>query len=238
MGKGMKKVAIFVEGQTEQIFSDKFVRHIFGHTKVNVETLQFSGKEGARYIRVIRLTNITSSTKYSFYIYDCHGGGNNSTVKSDIIELFPSLVNKSFSYIIGIRDVFPLLDVNKLKTLMNINLPNNPVLPVKVILAIREIEAWFLAEETHYPKISKNLSFSTANAIAGIDVSKDNTEIIPHPSDTLKQIYIKGGTTYDKSMDKVQRTVDALDYENLYLAVRHRNNSLNELLTCLEGLVQ
>ena len=28
----MKKVAVFVEGQTEQIFADHLIRHIFGHT--------------------------------------------------------------------------------------------------------------------------------------------------------------------------------------------------------------
>lgn len=41
----MKKVAVFVEGQTEQVFAAELVRHIFGHAKVDVATLQFSGKE-------------------------------------------------------------------------------------------------------------------------------------------------------------------------------------------------
>jgi hypothetical protein len=233
----MKKIAIFVEGQTEQVFTDRLVRHIFGHSNVDVKFLQFSGKEGLRHIHILRLENITSSIKYLFYIYDCHGGGEKSTVKSDIVEQFPRLVKESFSYIIGIRDVHPLSSLDRLKIMMNTNLPNNPVLPVKIILAVREIEAWFLAEETHYPKISDRLSFEIANRIIGIDVSRDTTEDIKHPSNTLKQVYIEGGTTYDKSKKKVQRTVDAISYENLYINVRKRNNSLNELLTCLDGLI-
>jgi hypothetical protein len=238
----MRKIAIFVEGQTEQVFVEELLKNIFGKTKLNIETLQFSGKEGIRQIRIIRSVSITSSTKYLLRIYDCHGGGENSTVKSDIIEQFPHLIRESFSYIIGIRDVYPLLDIVKLKSMINISLPCNPILPVKIIFAVREIEAWFLSEETHYPKISSRISYETANEIAGyenpgIDVSKDDTEIIFHPSDILKQIYMKGGTTYDKSKKKVQRTVSVLNYENLYMNVRNRNNSLNELLTCLDGLI-
>ncbi len=111
------------------------------------------------------------------------------------------------------------------------------LLPVKFILAVMEIESWFLAEETHYSKISNRLSFEIANKITGIDIRSDTTENIQHPSDTLKQIYMMGKTTYDKSEENVLRTVDALDYENLYINVRTRNKSLNELLTCLDGLM-
>ena len=233
----MKKVAVFVEGQTEQIFTEELVKHIFGNAQIKIETLQFSGKTGIRQIYSIRSVNITSSTNYYFRIYDCHGGGENSTVKSDIIEQFPGLLRESFTNIIAIRDVFPLIDIVKLKSMMNASIPFNAILPIKIILAIKEIESWFLAEETHYPKISDRITYLTANEITGIDVSKNNTEIISHPSDTLKQIYMKGGTTYDKSRKKVQRTVNVLSYENLYINVRNRNTSLNELLTCLDGLI-
>ena len=41
----MKKIAVFVEGQTEQIFTDELARHIFGHARVEVEELQFSGPQ-------------------------------------------------------------------------------------------------------------------------------------------------------------------------------------------------
>ena len=233
----MKRVAVFVEGQTEQIFADHLVRHIFGHTKVEVETLQFSGKEKARRIHVIHLVNITSSAKYLFHIYDCHGGGENSTVKSDIIEQFPRLINDSFSFIIGIRDVYPLPDIGKLKSLMNVNLPNNPALPVKIVLAVKEIEAWFLAEERHYPLIDESLTIPNVNKIVGFDITTNSTETINHPSFTLKTIYQSVGKDYKKKKWAAERTVYCIDYENLYLNVRKRNESLNELLICLDGLI-
>ena len=192
------------------------------------------GKKSIRKPFLITTRNTRVDTEYYFIIYDC---GGDDRVQSDIRERLDSLREESFSLIIGIRDVYPEIDIEKLKYYLYFNISPKSDVTVKIILAVNEIEAWFLAEETHYQKISDKISLETANNIAGIDVSKHNTEIIPHPSDTLKQIYIKGGTTYDKSKEKVQRTVEALNYENLYIKVRHRNNSLNELLTCLDGLI-
>jgi hypothetical protein len=237
MGRSMKKIAFFVEGQTEQIFVDKLVRHIFGQDNIGVEVLRFSGKESARRIRTIRVADKNSNVQYLFRIYDCHGGGENSVVKSDILEQFQHLKDETFSHIIGIRDVYPLLNIIKLRTLLNKSLPTVPKMTINIFLAVMEIEAWFIAEENHYKKISRKLSFETANKIAGIDVRADSTESIPHPSETLKKIYQEARTTYNKSEEKVQRTVNALDYKNLCANVRNRNNSLNEFLTCLDALI-
>ncbi|MFP3089661.1 hypothetical protein LQZ21_04975 [Treponema sp. TIM-1] len=233
----MKKVAVFVEGQTEQIFADELVRHIFGHAKVAIEELRFSGKEGSRRIRTIRSVDAAPFTEYLFRIYDCQGGNENSTVKSDIREQFLGLLRESFSYIVGIRDVYPLLDIELLKSNINLKLPNNPALPVKIFLAIREIESWFLAEENHYPLIDESLTVSHVNSIIGFDITTASTESVNHPSFALKQIYQIAGKDYNKKKWEVERTVYVLDYENLYLNVRNRNNSLNELLTCLDGLI-
>jgi hypothetical protein len=237
MGKSMKKVAIFVEGQTEQVFVDELVRHIFGNAKVDIEKLQFSGKEGMRRIRTIRSVDAGSSVKYLFRIYDCHGGGENSTVKSDILEQFPRLKIESFSYIIGIRDVYPLPDSIKLQTALNRNLPVEPAIPITIFLAVREIEAWFLAEENHYRLIEGSLTVPHVNSIVGIDITKDSTEAIDHPSLLLKQIYQSVGKNYNKKKREVERIVYNLDYENLYMRVRTRNDGLNRLLTCMDGLI-
>ena len=90
----MKKIAVFVEGQTEQVFASELVKQIFGHIKVAVEELQLMGKEGSRYVRTIRSVDTESSTDYFFRIYDCHGGNIESTVKSEIREQFPVVMHK------------------------------------------------------------------------------------------------------------------------------------------------
>jgi len=231
----MKKIALFVEGQTDQIFTEKLIREIIGKHGFSITNYKFlGGKNGIRKPLWLTTQNINEDAEYYFVIYDC---GGDDKVQSDIRERLDSLREETFSLVIGIRDVYPETDILKLRHYLYFGIsPKSDVL-IKIILAVREIESWFLAEETHYPKISMSLSFETANEVAGIGVCKDNTESISHPSDTLKQIYMKGGTTYDKSKEKVQRTVEALNYENLYMKVRNRNNSLNELLTCLDGLI-
>jgi len=186
----MKKIAVFVEGQTEQVFVDELVRHIFGHTKVEIEELKFFGKEKTRRIRTIRSVNTSSSAKYLFRVYDCHGGNENSTVKSDIREQYSKLLDESFSYVIGIRDVYPLTDLNLLRYMMNIELPDNISLPVNIILADKEIKSWFLAEENHYPLIDELLNISHVNKIVGFDITTESTETIDQPSRTLKKVLL------------------------------------------------
>ena len=231
----MKKIALFVEGQTEQIFTEKLIREIVGKHGFSIEKSKFlGGKKTIRKPLWLATQSSNGNLEYYFVIFDC---GGDEKVQSDIRERLDSLRDESFSLVIGIRDVYPETNIVKLKHYLYFGIYPKPEISVNIILAVNETEAWFLAEETHYPRISKRISLETANEIAGIDVSKENTETIPHPSETLKQIYIKGGTTYDKSREKVQRTVNALSYENLYMAVRKRNNSLNDLLTCLDGLM-
>jgi hypothetical protein len=231
----MKKIALFVEGQTEQIFSAKLIQEIMGKYGYTIENYKFIGGNKIER-KPLKLTTKSTADKSEFYflIYDCGGDGK---VQSDIRERMDSLQEESFILVIGIRDVYPETDLAKLRTYLYFGISFNAAITVEIILAINEIEAWFIAEENHYARISHKLSFQTANEITGIDVRTDSTESILHPSSALKQIYIKGGTTYDKSERKVQRTVDSLDYENLYLNVRNRNNSLNALLTCLDGII-
>jgi hypothetical protein len=212
MGKDMKKVAVFVEGQTEQIFIVELIRNIFGHSNVSFEELQFFGKENSRQIRIIRSVNEECFGKYFFRIYDCHGGGENSTVKSDIIEQFPKLKYEAFSYIIGIRDVYPLPDIAKLKTMLNKNLPVEPEIPVKIFVAVMEIEAWFLAEENHYSKIDESLTIPIVNSMVGFDITIDSTESIKHPSLILNHIYKKVKKSYSKKKWETERTVYNLNY--------------------------
>jgi hypothetical protein len=228
----MKKIAIFVEGQTEQLFVTKLIKQIFGEKNVTVETCKFSGKKGSRKVTRIETSTVGVTASYYFIIYD---SGGDSTVKSDILENRLSLQKASFSYIIGIRDVYPLTDINKLRIGMKYGVPTSGI-PINIILAVNEVEAWFVAEENHYSNISPILTIELVNSIAGIDVINESTETLVHPADMLNTIYSRAGLTYDKSKTRVERTVEALDYANLYFNVRTRNNSFNDLLVCMDDV--
>ncbi|MDR2692315.1 MAG: DUF4276 family protein [Dysgonamonadaceae bacterium] len=225
----MKKVALFVEGQTEQIFAQKLIEQVISPNKVTVTTYQLRG--GAKYTRnliLLKMQSVTQQTDYCFAIYDC---GGDSKVKDDIIEHSQSMKQKGFSLIIGLRDVYPKKqdEIAFLRKQLNFGLSAD--IPTHIVLAVTEVEAWFLAEENHYSKIDAKLTLAKVNAIAGIDVSKDSTETIDHPTKRLQHIY-----KYTKNKHKVHRVVNALDYANLYINVRQRNNSLAELFTHLDSI--
>ncbi len=202
------------------------------------EQFQFTGKIGSRKMTIIQSSIVAQNMAYYFRIYDCHGGGEYSTVKSDIIEQLANLYGEGFSYVIGIRDVYPLNDndIVLLRKMLLCGIPKTNI-SINIILAIKEIEAWFIAEEKHYEKISPALTIEVINAETAIDIQKDSTEILSHPAETLDNIYKKVNFAYHKQKNQVERTVRALDYENLYLNVRARNNSLNELLSCLDTII-
>ncbi|GHT38832.1 hypothetical protein AGMMS49965_03300 [Bacteroidia bacterium] len=224
----MKKIALFVEGQTEQIFVQKLIEQLISPRKVTTDSFKLTGgAKMPRMAKILTTQSVTQQTDYYFAIYDC---GNDSKVKDDIIENLPSMQKNGFSMIIGIRDVYPQNDkIEQLRRYSNFGIPAG--IPTHIVLAVNEVEAWFMAEENHYQKIDARLSVTKVNAIAGIDVSKDSTEIIVHPTEKLQVIY-----RYTKRKNKVHRIVNALEYANLYVNVRQRNNSLDELLTHLDSL--
>jgi hypothetical protein len=169
VGAKMKKIALFVEGQTEQIFTEKLIREFISKHRIHIEKDEFSG--GKKYPRRLsRMTgrDINAGTEYYFMIYDC---GGDSRIKSDIRENLDSLRKASFSLVIGIRDVYPETDLEKIKRHLDEGISPMLDLSVKIVLAIMEIESWFLAEEKHYQIISDKIS---------LDILKYQLNIVPY----------------------------------------------------------
>jgi len=233
----MKKVAIFVEGQTEAIFISEMIKQLFDENKTDIVIT----KSQRKHERItIDLYTTTNKNEYYFLISDC---GNDEMVKSKIRDNYDQLLKAGFIYIIGLQDLYnpqrKKKGIDDSKYRLSINIDLRQIIPTKIYLAIQETEAWFIAEETHYQRISQTLTINIVNSIAGIDIQKDDTEVIPHPTVILDRIYQAGGRKngYSKNEYIVKDVVCKLDFCNLYFAVRERNNSLNELLTCLDGLI-
>jgi hypothetical protein len=233
----VKNIALFVEGKTETIFISEMIKQIFGEKKINIDIQDMQDNYNKISIEIY----ITDSRKeYYFLIYNC---GSDEKVKSNIIENYQGLIREGFIYIIGLQDLFnPQRRKRGIDDKIfreNINNGIMQTIPARIFFAIQELEAWFIAEEKHYQKISPELTIEVVNSITGIDIRKDDTEVIDHPSKVLDKIYIAGGrrSGYSKKEYVVKDVVGMLDFSNLYLAVRYRNKSLNELLNCLDGLI-
>ena len=236
----MKRMAIFVEGQTEQEFVCRLIGEIAGQQNLQLETKKSYGKRGRR-SRVQQYVWPDSPTvKFYVLVVDC---GGDETVASDICEEYESLVNKGYGRIIGIRDVRPRWkrkDVAKLESATEAAIKQRvgaPKSPVEVLFAVMEIEAWFIAEATHFQQIKSVLTCELIQKRLGFDPSCDDVEAIDHPAAKLNAIYQLAGAGYRKTKGVAQRTIGNLDYEQLYMNVSKRIPRFGRLVGHLDEFV-
>lgn len=226
----IRKIAFFVEGYTEQAFLKSLLIEIFGTKNIGIEISKAKGgqKSAVSYI-TLETPLITDETKYYILIFNCGGDG---AIKSYIMDRRSSLINSGFEKIIGFRDVYPdfkRTEIQKLLYGLNYKTPQKDIV-IKFILSIMELEGWFLAEENHYSVIDKSLNVASITCSFGFDPSSYDTELIDTPADQLKIIYQSVGKTYKKEEKIIDRTIDALDYGNLYFNVNNRIPSFKTLI--------
>ncbi|MBS3025557.1 hypothetical protein [Acidiphilium multivorum] len=140
---------------------------------------------------------------------------------------------------LGLRDLFPLShsQLQVLKRALSNVLPSSPP-DVKMTVAITEIEAWFVQEDLHFPKINPACTPQAILQKTGFDIEKDTSEGLAQPSKFLREAYHIGKTTYNKKKRLVVRTISSLDMENLYLNKRSLLTSFDEFVSNIEGFLQ
>lgn len=228
----MNRLAVFAEGYTEVVFVKKLIEEIAGNNKVQIDQSAIRGGSNARRSMQLRATQPYTGQRYYVLIVDC---GGDDLVKTRICEEHENFTNKGYSKIIGIRDVRPKFihaDISKLEE----NLPKyikTKFIPVEFILAIMEIESWFLAETSHLPKVDPAITVEAIKENLGFDPENDDMELRPYPANDLNNCYAIGGKTYKKQ--NVEGTVDKLDFTQMYLhfgsKFRHFNRLLNTINT-------
>lgn len=231
----MKKLAIFVEGQTERVFIERLLAEIIGRRHLRIESYvaEGGGRAGGRALNLINVIDPDHKVRFFAMIVDC---GSDGRVRSDIGERYDSLVAVGFSTIIGIRDVYPDIayqDIAKLRTGLQLGLKQ---LPVKVlfVLGVMEIESWFLSEFSHFTRLHPRLTTEVISKTLGFHPEKDDMQLRTHPASDLNDAYHIVGRGYDKSKQKIQRTVNILDYAELYLGMKGRLPDLDALNASLD----
>lgn len=232
-----KRIAFFVEGYTEQEFVKKLLLAIFDVKKIAIGVSRIKGGKKIPICHtVIESAVTTDDTIYYVLIYDCGGDAN---VKSYVLDHRASLLSAGYLKVIGLRDIYPQFsrkDIFKLKKYQNYGVPQKD-LPIKFVIAVMEIESWFLAEENHFLKINAVLDESYLKTNFNFEPSKDNCELVDESANFLDSIYKSVGTSYDKEKASIDRTTDAIDYVNIYFNVRLRNSSLEELISEIEEVL-
>lgn len=237
----MKKIAFYVEGQTEQFFINKLLIEIAGRKNIQIELQQFKGV-GRPTSEVHPKTAATpTNPKHSVLVLDCGGDGG---VKARILEDYKRLFSQGYSQIIGIRDLYPLTDLARFEHFLIHGAKRCGVVVAKplpknteIIIAVNEVESWFLAECRHFQNLDTRLNHTFITENVGFDPCVDDMTALKHPAAELRNIYRLVGKAYNKKKDNVERTVECLDYSNIYFNVRRRVEKLNDLITKIDNFL-
>lgn len=209
----MRKIAIFVEGQAERLFTIELLRVIArsAHLHINLAE-QYRGG-------LVFTLNAPAqgNATHLVLLVDCH---NDEQVKTQIAGNYANLVAAGYSAILGLRDVYPhsLADVPRIMAAMNVGLPAGAV-PISLHISISELESWFIGEVTHFARIDAKLTPAFIVA-QGFDIVSVPAENWAPAAEVLARIYKLAGKGYRKKLRHVERTIAALSQAELFSTVR------------------
>ena len=222
----MKKVAVFVEGQAEQLFSAALIGVLAQAAKLHIEWgEQFRGK------LVFRASSPAAGVTHYVMLVNCK---NDSQVKTQIRDNYSTLVSAGYSSIIGLRDVHPFAatDVPSLEAALRVGLPVGAI-PIKIHLAVMELEAWFIAEDSHFARIAPKLTPAYI-ASNGFNLLQVPPQQWAPAASVLDAIYALAGYRYKKTANHVKRTIRALSIPQVFSGVRASVPEFDAFLTSLE----
>jgi hypothetical protein len=240
----MKKIAFYVEGLTEQLFINKLLIEIAGQKNIEIELERFQGS-GKMHEKEIypKTTSHPVNPKYHALILDCVGDGG---VRSRILEDYQRLFSQGYSEIIGLLDLYPQSNLVTFETYLTNGVVKNgrliiPALPsnTTIIVAVKEIESWFLSECNHFECIDTRLNNAFITSKMGFDPCTDDMTILHHPARELHKIYQLVGKAYldnkgAKRKNRIERTVECLNYADIYLVLKDKITKLNLLISKID----
>ena len=241
----MKKIAFYVEGQTEQLFLKRLIVEIAGQKNIAVELQRFQGKYKPKK-QITPTSQLNANPDHYVLLYDCMG---DESVKSRILEDKESLFNSGYEEIIGLRDLydFQLNNLNRLKTTLNDGVTRNgkviiPPLPknATIIIAVREIEDWFLKECSHFKCVDKSIILNSEQITQlGFNPCEDNlTKRSSSAVEDLNAVYQLANKSYSKSKKRLENnTLNCLDYAIIYLRLRDNLPDLKELIDKIDNFL-
>lgn len=225
-----RKIAIFVEGDTELVFVRNFLNTWYNYdaNSLGVECYKLHSNQP----NPVPYT-IGSRESENFYQLIIVG---NDNIVSKVLSRAEVLGKAGFSSIIGLRDMYcdtyhkhsfqgrtvssALNDQFKQMaqtTIDNSQLPNKS--DIHIHFAIMEVESWLLGMERLLAYIDSRLDMVAVKEQIGLDMLEDPEETIYHPAYKLEQLFALAGKQYGKHTDVAEHLLSQLvkaDYEQLY----------------------
>ncbi|WP_425646225.1 hypothetical protein [Agrobacterium leguminum] len=235
----MKKIAIFTEGLTEQLFVCSAIRYLAGKRSLHIKRQKLLG--GKKFPTILMNVGADDGNgddcDLSFLMIDC---ANDERVVSAINDNYEHLIDQGYHVIFGVRDLRPSFTLDQLERLLEGSLralPKGPVTP-GLVIAVMEAEAWFIAEHSHFVRMDSSLTLEHIRAQLNIDVDVVSDEF-SHPAKVLSEIYELAGLNYGKSQDDINRTIEAIDLSEFRTgSVFDRSRSARVLFEHLEASME
>ncbi len=222
----MRKIAVFVEGQSELVTVRNLLWHKF-EFQVNFTCLSLY-KKGE--FKECPYPFAHPGSQHHYYIYNV---GNDNSVINEILAYEGNLWNQGFEKIIGLRDMYS-------KNYRNISSIIDPDLNTRFIdghsdtinkralrpehihfrFSIMEMEAWILGMHQIFEKIDAKLTVDHIKSNLGYDLAAvDPESYFFKPASNLGEIYNLVGMKYDKKLGDIESIcskISSQDFNNLY----------------------
>lgn len=216
------KIAIFVEGQSEQIFIRNILFHLVESSALSFDCMKIHG-------------GIDIEAPYTYHAPDPSlyfliiNVENDTRVLSAIKEREEKLFRTGFKTIIGLRDMYSREYRKRAEGSISneINLQfiesHNSVIQsmsspkqISFHFAIMEVETWWIGMQTLLEKIHEDLNSKFIQESLGFSLDDINPEdYFFHPATTLKNILELVGLTYDKKRSDVESITTQITEEDI-----------------------
>ncbi len=207
----MRKIAIFAEGQSEQIFIRYFLTLTLGWEKISFQCLKLYADSMLH----APFDHKNEHAEVHFLIVNV---GNDESVLSAIKDREVPLIQKGYEKIIALRDMYSgnyrklspgRINENVTKafiesadeTIKQMSEPER----IKMLFAIMELEAWFLGMYNVFERFNSELTVEYIEKELGYNLSAiDPQTMFFRPADIVNDIFSLIAGRYKKSDDEVE----------------------------------
>ena len=219
----MRKVAIFTEGQGEQIFvCELLLRVVSYEVALSIECLQLR----AGNFQKARPNYPNPNSTVHYLIVDV---GNDEKVLSAISERHENFISIGYDVIIGLRDMYSDAYRRRSSSKIDDSVTNSFISkhnetiqgmsnPDKIFIffAIMELESWLLSMYRLLERFNPTLNCEHIERELGFDLSKINPETkFFHPAKHLANILALAGKRYKKSKDHMESILSNMIREDI-----------------------
>jgi hypothetical protein len=220
---GMRKIAIFTEGQTELFFVKYLLLNVLNIEKISLECFYLHRERTSPYGYYYDCKN--DNAEIYFMIFDIKG---DTKLLSAIKDREKGLFEAKYEKIIGLRDMFSeeyrrlsgTIDarINEqfisgfYETIGRMSDPSR----ISLFVAIMEIEAWFLSMYKIFKKIDTRITPEFIKSHEICDLINDDPETNQkffHPTQRMKEIYSLVNMEYDKKRFCAENFTRNIDIE-------------------------